>query len=68
MTDPVEQAITATERLVQVQITLPSGKHAMLAVPADLSAEDTLGLIGGVTNVYVQVKAQRPASRIILPA
>ena len=40
----------------------------MLAVPVDLTAEEALSLINGVTNMYGQLQAKRPASRIVLPS
>ena len=68
--DPIADAIAATQQvtLTQVQFTLSTGRPAMLAVPVDLTAEEALSLINGVTNMYGQLQAKRPASRIVLPS
>jgi hypothetical protein len=67
--DPINAAIAAEERveMIQVQIKLaPNGRPALLAVPKDVSDFELLALFGQILVIGDQLRAQRPASRIIV--
>jgi hypothetical protein len=73
--DPLDRAIAAaqtgptevTVRMRQVQLTLPGGRPALLAVPEDLTDLEALGLIGAVLQVRDQIHNAQPRSRLLVP-
>ena len=70
--DPIDAAIAAasTPAAVQgatVQITLPTGRPAVLTVPVDVTDTELVGLVAAAIQFAMQLRSQRPASRILLP-
>jgi hypothetical protein len=61
MPDKVDAAIAAaaaSELRWQGVITLPSGRQAVLNIPADITAEEALALTGATVQACFQVQAQ----------
>lgn len=70
MTDPVDAAINAVEErieMMQLQVDLPSGRPAMVAVPADMTEVELLGLVSWATHPKGLRAGLKPKSRIIVP-
>lgn len=70
--DPVAEAIAAVDQpppivMTKVELTLFTGRPAQLVVPADMTPQEALGMIGVVLQVVERIEAQRPASRLVLP-
>lgn len=69
--DPIDAAIAAASApIVQgatVQITLPTGRPAVLTVPVDVTDTELVGLVAAAIQFAMQLRSQRPASRILLP-
>jgi hypothetical protein len=70
--DPVGAAIAAVSqppvvRGATCQITLPTGRPAMLTVPEDVTDLELLGLVSAAVQFGMELRARRPASRILVP-
>lgn len=67
--DAIDQAITRTEGAgpgVRIEVTLASGRIAVLGVPADISDVEVLSLIGSVLEARDHLnKARQEASRLV---
>lgn len=67
--DPLDAAIAAAEQveMAQLQVTLLTGRPALIALPKDASDVEILNLIGNILALGDQLRAMRPSSRIIIP-
>lgn len=71
--DAVDDAIRAGAALPQAPgmaqfgLQLATGRPAGLMVPADITDTEWLSLINGVLQIGDQLRAARPASRILVP-
>lgn len=60
---PVAPSVTGAT----AQLTLPSGRPAMITVPVDITELEIIGLVNGVIQFGMELRAKRPGSRILLP-
>lgn len=72
MTDLIDKAVEAVEQTVQmVQVNgtmADTGRPFYLAIPADITDAELLGLLGWMSSqLAVQLRGQRPSSRLVLP-
>ena len=71
MTDKVDEAIKATVqvRMAQIGIALLGRQErpAQLAMPEDITDLELLNIIAVVLQTGDQLRAKRPASRILVP-
>lgn len=74
MTDQLAKAIEAVEQqassveMVQFQLKLPpNGRPAVIAIPKDVTDFEIIAVMVQVAAIGDQLRAQRPASRIIVP-
>ncbi len=75
MNDQIDQAIAGAERqvsMVEIPLTLPSGRPVVLAIPADITGLELINLVGwltadrgGLRETIEQMAA--PRSRLIVP-
>lgn len=73
--DPVEAAIAASDGPAATnhtfRIDLGNRRVALLVVPVDLTAEEHIGLVGGITSPQVRqtlAAQRRPVRRLWAPA
>jgi hypothetical protein len=70
--DPVGAAISVVlqppvVRGATCQITLPTGRPAMLTVPEDVTDLELLGLVTAAVQFGMSLRAKQPSSRILVP-
>ena len=70
--DPIDLAARAVEQkaaqrfVAQVQLGRPD-RVAMLDVPADITADELLGLMGAVSQTRQRIAAQSGRGRLLIP-
>ena len=68
--DPLDAAIAAAEsqvEMIQVQVTLATGRPAIIAMPKDATDLEILSLVGQALMLGDKLRAMRPSSRLVLP-
>lgn len=70
--DPVDEAVKAASqpvapKMAEFGLQLTTGRPAALMVPADMTDAEWLSLINGVLQIGDQMRAARPASRLVVP-